>query len=55
LTTWKKIYPVFNEVLLLPYTLLEYLSQKKPEQPPPIIINDDDEYEIDELMDSKFV
>ena len=55
LTTRKKIYLVFNEALLSPYTLLEYLSQNKPEQPPPIIINDEEEYEIYELMDLKFV
>jgi hypothetical protein len=32
-----------------------YPSQKKPEPPPPIIIDNEEEYEIEELMDSKFV
>ena len=53
--TWKKVHLVFNEALLMPYTLLEYPSQKKPEPPPPIIVDDEEEYEIKELMDSKFV
>jgi hypothetical protein len=35
--------------------LPEYLLQKKPEPPPPIIIVDEEEYEIHELMDSRFV
>ena len=52
---WKKVHPVFHEALLTPYTLPEYLSQKKPEPLPPIIIDNEEEYKIEELMDSKFV
>jgi hypothetical protein len=39
-TTWKKVYPVFNEVLLTPFTPAEYPSQKKPEPPPPVGVVD---------------
>ena len=53
--TCKKVHPVFNEALLTPYTPPEYPLQKKPEPPPPIIVDDEEEYEIEELMDSKFV
>ena len=55
LATWKKIHLVFNEALLMPYTPLEYPSQRKPDPPPPIIVDDEEEYEIEDLMDSKFV
>ena len=53
--TWKEVHLVFNEVLLIPYTPPEYPLQKKQEPPPLIIMDDEEEYEIKELMDSKFV
>ena len=53
--TWKKIHPVFNEALLTPYIPLQYPSQKKLDPPPPVIVNEEEEYEIDKLMDSKFI
>ena len=53
--TWKKVHPVFNKALLTPYTPPQYLLQKKLEPPPPVIVDDKEEYEIEELMDLKFV
>jgi hypothetical protein len=53
--TWKKVYPVFNEVLLTPFTPAKYPSQKKPDPPPPVIVDGEEEYEVEELMDSKLV
>ena len=52
--TWKHIHPVFNEKFLTPFTLSQYPSQQPPKPAPPIIIEGFKEYEIDELMDSKF-
>jgi Chromo (CHRromatin Organisation MOdifier) domain len=51
--TWKKVHPIFNKVYLLPFTPVEYPSQKKPPPPPPIITNEGEEYIIEEVMESK--
>ena len=52
-STWRKIYPVFNEVYLSPFTPAEYSSQKQPPPPSPIITDKGEEYVVEEIMDSK--
>ena len=51
--TWKTLHPVFNEVVLSPYTPPAFPSQQKELPPPPEIINDQEEYIVEEIMDSK--
>ncbi|KAL5521824.1 hypothetical protein ACEPAF_2572 [Sanghuangporus sanghuang] len=43
--TWKKVHPVFNEILLKPAVQLSFESQKKPPPPPLVIIDEQEEYE----------
>ncbi|KAL5525006.1 hypothetical protein ACEPAF_8875 [Sanghuangporus sanghuang] len=56
LKTWKKVHPVFNEILLKPAIQLSFESQKKPPppppSPPPVIIDEQKEYEVEEILDS---
>jgi hypothetical protein len=52
--TWKKIYPVFNKKFLSLFTTAQYPSQQLPKPTPPIVVEGFKEYEIDELMDSRF-
>ena len=51
--TWRSLHPVFNEVVLSPYTPPIFPSQQKELPPPPQIINDHEEYDVEEIMDSK--
>ena len=51
--TWKKVHPVFNEVLLKPYVDPSFESQKRRPPPPPEIIDDEEEYEVEEVLDSR--
>ncbi|SJL04180.1 uncharacterized protein ARMOST_07540 [Armillaria ostoyae] len=50
--TWK-IYPVFNETLLTPYTPPIFPNQVRDPPPPPDIINDEEEYEVESILDHK--
>ncbi|SJL13412.1 uncharacterized protein ARMOST_16855 [Armillaria ostoyae] len=50
--TWK-IYPVFNETLLMPYIAPTFANQKQNPPPPPNIVNDKEQYEIDTILDHK--
>ncbi|OCB91378.1 hypothetical protein A7U60_g1332 [Sanghuangporus baumii] len=50
--TWKKVHPVFNEILLKPAIQLSFKSQKKPPPPPPVIIDGQEEYEVEEILNS---
>jgi len=51
--TWK-IFPVFNEALLTPFTEPSYPGQQdNSTRPPPEIIDDDEEYEIEEIIHSR--
>jgi hypothetical protein len=50
--TWKTVWPVFNKVLLTPYTPLQSESQQKP-SPPPVLVDQELEYEVEEIIDSK--
>ena len=51
--TWKKIHPVFNEALLMPYKPPTYPQQQQPQPAPPVIVEGDEEYEVDEILDSR--
>ena len=53
-TGWRKVHPVFNEVLLKPYVSPSYDSQKLPTPRPPMIIDDHEEFEVEEILDSKW-
>jgi hypothetical protein len=49
--TWKTVWPVFNEVLLTPYTPPPSESQQIPPSPPPVLIDQEPEYEVEEIID----
>lgn len=51
--SWKKVYPVFNEVLLSPFTEPAFPSQRHDPPPPPDIIDDIPEFEVEKILDSK--
>jgi hypothetical protein len=51
--TWKKVHPVFNEVILSPYKEPVFPSQSKNTRPPPDIIGEEEEYEVEEIVDSR--
>ena len=52
--TWKKVHPVFNEVLLSPYTEPEFPTQPRNTRPLPIAIEGEEpEYEVEEILDSR--
>ena len=48
-----RIYPVFNETLLTPYTPPAFPNQQQPPPPPPNIIMGEEEYEVEEILDNK--
>jgi len=51
--TWK-IHPVFNESLLTPYIPPHFPNQQPPQPPPPEIVDGSEEYEVEEILDSRF-
>lgn len=51
---WKAIHPVFHESLLTPFVKPSFPSQKKKPPPPPRIVNGEEEYEVEEIVDSRF-
>ncbi|KAL5498599.1 hypothetical protein ACEPAH_1953 [Sanghuangporus vaninii] len=51
--TWKKLHPVFNEVLIKPAVQPSFESQRKAPPPPPVIVDDEEEYEVEEILDSR--
>ena len=54
-STWRRIHPVFNEVLLSPYTTPAFENQQQAPPPPPVLIGKEQEYEVESIVDSKFV
>jgi hypothetical protein len=51
--TWKTVWPVFNKVLLTPYTPPQSESQQKPPPPPPVLVDQEPEYEVEEIINSR--
>ncbi|THH03770.1 hypothetical protein EW145_g6019 [Phellinidium pouzarii] len=51
-STWKKVHPVFNVVLLKPANKPVFESQQAPSPPPPVVLDNEEEYEVDEILDS---
>ncbi|THH01893.1 hypothetical protein EW145_g6834 [Phellinidium pouzarii] len=51
-STWKKVHPVFNVVLLKPANEPAFESQRAPLPPPPVVLDNEEEYEVDEILDS---
>ena len=49
-----KVHPVFHVSLLEPAASNPLLGQLQP-PPPPVIIDEEPEWEVDEIVDSKFV
>ena len=47
-----KIHPVFNEVLLTPYTDPRFESQHRPPPPPPDIVEGEEQWEVEEILKS---
>jgi hypothetical protein len=50
--TWRSLHPVFNEVVLLPYTAPQYPSQTAPPPPPPIDAKRNI-YNVEKILDVK--
>ncbi len=47
-------HPVFNESLLTPYIPPHFPNQQPPQPPPPEIVDGSEEYEVKEILDSRF-
>ena len=50
--SWKKVHPVFNEVLLKPAVQPEFPSQRHPPPPLPELVNEEEEYKVEEILNS---
>ena len=50
---WKKIHPVFNEILLKKAIEAVFESQRSRPPPPPILIDDEEQFEIEQIQDSR--
>jgi hypothetical protein len=48
-----KIWPVFH-TLLLQSTATDPMPGQKPTKPPPIVVKDKEEYEVRQIMDSRY-
>ena len=48
---WRKIYPVFNEILLTPYWDPQFPSQQHDPPPPPDIIEGQEEFKVERIID----
>src|SRR5260370_12426331 len=53
-TQEKKIHPVVSVSSVHPYMPDDIAKHPQPLQPGPIIVNDQDEYEVEEVLDSRF-
>src|SRR5271170_7286056 len=55
-TSWSRLHPVFNEVLLTPYVPPSFPGQPTiPPPPPEIIVDDHVEYEVESVRDLKII
>jgi Chromo (CHRromatin Organisation MOdifier) domain len=50
--SWR-IHPVFNEILLRPYTQPRHPHQHIFDKPPPDIVDEEEEYEVDQILDTR--
>src|SRR5258708_29644904 len=50
----KNIHPVISVSSVHPYVLDEIAEHPQPPQPSPVTINDQEEYEVEEILDSRF-
>ena len=50
---WRKIHPVFNEVLLSPYHSPQFPSQQQRLSPPPVVIGEEPEWEVESILQAK--
>ena len=50
-----EIHPVFHVSKLAPYVSNEFNQKKKLNEMPPIIINEEEHYEVEAILDSKFM
>jgi len=55
LSTWEKnIHPVVSVSIIHPYIPDEIVECLQPLQPSPIMVDDQEEYEVEEILDSRF-
>src|SRR5258707_3551676 len=55
LSTWEKnIHPIISISSICPYIPDEIEEHLQPPQPSPIMVNDQEEYEVEEILDSRF-
>jgi hypothetical protein len=55
-SSWSRVFPIFNESLLTPITFPGYPSQKRiPTRPPPEIVGQEPIYEVESILDRKYV
>ncbi len=52
LTNWH-IHPIFNKVLLSPYTPPAFPNQEQPLPPPPDLINSEEHYKVEKVLNSR--
>lgn len=50
---WKRLHPVFNEVLLTPYKDPVFPSQRRKPPPPPDLVKGVEEWEVEKILDSR--
>ncbi len=50
----KNIHPVVSVSSIHPYILDEIVEHLQPPQPSPVTVNDQEEYEVEEILDSRF-
>jgi hypothetical protein len=52
-TSWNRVHPVFNVVLLSPFKEASYSIQRTPSPPGPIQVDDHPEFEVEEILASR--
>jgi len=52
-TSWRKVHPVFNEVLLIPYKPPSESNPQLENPPLPEIIDGENEFDVEEILDSR--
>ena len=55
LSTWEKnIHPIISISIIHPYIPDEIVECLQPPQPSPVMVDDQEEYEVEEILDSRF-